>query len=141
AGTFAILANSGCGIPASIAQVRKVIVLGVDGMDPQFVEEHWSSLPNLDRLRRSGEFKRLKTTTPPQSPVAWSTFITGMDPDGHGIYDFVHRDSSTYLPFSSMSRIDEPHRTLSPGPYLFPLSKGRVIALHRGKAFWQVLAQ
>ncbi len=77
----------------------------------------------------------------PKSPVAWSTFITGMDPDGHGIYDFVHRDPATYLPFSSMSKAEEPKHTLSLGPYLFPLSKGRVISLRRGQAFWQILAE
>ena len=137
----ALLFAAGCGLSGSQANGRRVIVLGVDGMDPQFVQQHWSALPNLDRLRRQGDFKPLGTTTPPQSPVAWSTFITGMDPDGHGIYDFVHRDRATYLPFSSMSRAEEPKHTLSLGPYLFPLSKGRVISLRRGQAFWQILAQ
>jgi predicted AlkP superfamily phosphohydrolase/phosphomutase len=118
-----------------------MIVLGVDGMDPEFVQQHWSALPNLERLRHQGDFKPLQTTTPPQSPVAWSTFITGMDPDGHGLYDFVHRDPATYLPFSSMSKTLDPRHTLSLGPYLFPLSKGQVIALRRGKAFWQILQE
>lgn len=131
----------GCTVSRSQANGRRVIVLGIDGMDPQFVRQHWSSLPNLDRFRRDGDFKALQTTTPPQSPVAWSTFITGMDPDGHGIYDFVHRDPATYLPFSSMTRTEEPKHTFSLGPYLFPLSKGQVIALRRGKAFWQLLAE
>ena len=117
-----------------------MIVLGVDGMDPQFVQQHWSDLPNLDRLRHQGDFKPLGTTTPPQSPVAWSTFITGMDPDGHGLYDFVHRDPATYLPFSSMAKAEDPKHTLSLGPYLFPLSKGQVVSLRRGTAFWQILA-
>lgn len=131
----------GCSVSRSQANGARVIVLGVDGMDPQFVEAHWSALPNLDRLRREGDFKPLGTTTPPQSPVAWSTFITGMDPDGHGIYDFVHRDPATYMPFSSMSKTEEPRHTLSLGPYIFPLSKARVIALRRGKAFWEVLSE
>jgi predicted AlkP superfamily phosphohydrolase/phosphomutase len=137
----ALLLTVGCGVSGSQAAGRRVIVLGVDGMDPQFVQQHWNALPNLDRLRRQGDFKPLQTTTPPQSPVAWSTFITGMDPDGHGIYDFVHRDPATYLPFSSMSKAEEPKHTLSLGPYLFPLSKGRVISLRRGQAFWQILAE
>jgi predicted AlkP superfamily phosphohydrolase/phosphomutase len=109
-------------------------------MDPQFVERHWSALPNLARLRRKGDFKALKTTTPPQSPVAWSTFITGMDPEGHGIYDFVHRDPATYLPRSSISKTLEPRYTLPLGPFRLPVSKGQVLALRRGKAFWQILA-
>jgi hypothetical protein len=47
---------------------------------PGFVERHWADLPNLDRLRHRGSYSHLATTTPPQSPVAWSTFITGLDP-------------------------------------------------------------
>ena len=130
---------AGCGISRSQSHAR-VIVLGVDGMDPQFVQQHWSDLPNLDRLRRQGDFRPLATTIPPQSPVAWSTFITGMDPDGHGLYDFVHRDPKTYLPFSSMAKAEDPKHTLSLGSYLFPLSKGQVVSLRLGTAFWQILA-
>jgi len=132
---------AGCGISRSQSNARRVIVLGVDGMDPQFVQAHWSDLPNLDRLRHQGDFRPLATTTPPQSPVAWSTFITGTDPDGHGLYDFVHRDPATYLPFSSMAKAEDPKHTLSLGPYLFPLSKGQVVSLRRGTAFWQILAE
>src|SRR5215471_127050 len=138
AGVFFALA--GCGISRSKPRGTRVIVLGVDGMDPQFVERHWSALPNLARLRRKGDFKALKTTTPPQSPVAWSTFITGMDPEGHGICDFVHRDPATYLPRSSISKTLEPRYKLPLGPFRLPVSKGQVLALRRGKAFWQILA-
>lgn len=118
-----------------------MIVLGVDGMDPKFVERHWSELPNLDKLRHQGDFKPLATVTPPQSPVAWSTFITGMDPAEHGVFDFVHRDPQTLMPFSSMSRNEDPRHALSIGPYLLPLSKAQVISLRKGKAFWQILAE
>jgi len=83
---------------------KKVIVIGVDGMDPGFVERHWTDLPNLDRIRHQGSFSRLATTTPPQSPVAWSTFITGLDPAEHGIFDFVHRDPGTHELFLSTDK-------------------------------------
>jgi predicted AlkP superfamily phosphohydrolase/phosphomutase len=119
---------------------KKLVVIGVDGMDPGFVERHWDSLPNLRKLRDTGGFQRLKTTTPPQSPVAWSTFITGLDPQGHGIYDFVHRDPKTYAPYSSMDRTEEPKLQLSIGSWLIPLSKARVVSLRRGTPFWKVLA-
>ncbi|MBI3664773.1 MAG: alkaline phosphatase family protein [Acidobacteria bacterium] len=109
-----------------------MIVLGVDGMD---------ALPNLDRLRQQGSFQRLATTIPPQSPVAWSTVITGMDPGGHGIYDFVHRDPATRMPFSSMAETAEPGRSLTIGPFVFPLTGGQVRSLRRGRAFWQILAE
>ena len=133
--------SAGCGASGSQANGRKVLVLGIDGMDPNFVAAHWSVLPSLDRLRQSGDFKPLATTMPPQSPVAWSTFITGMDPAEHGIFDFVHRDPATLAPFSSMSKTEDPRHTLSFGPYLLPLSKAHVVALRQGKAFWQILAE
>ena len=72
----------------------------------------WDQLPNLDRLRREGDFKPLATTIPPQSPVAWSSVITGLDPGGHGIYDFVHREPYSRLPFSSMAETTDAARTL-----------------------------
>ena len=110
-------------------------------MDPGFVERHWDSLPNLARLRDRGSFQHLQTTIPPQSPVAWSSFITGLDPDEHGIYDFVHRDAATLQPFSSMSKTEEPRFVLPLGPYRLPLSGANVVSLRRGTAFWQTLAE
>lgn len=118
-----------------------MIVIGVDGMDPGFVERHWSDLPNLAHLRERGSFARLSTTTPPQSPVAWSTFITGLDPAQHGIFDFVHRDPATLEPFSSMSKSEDPRFVLPFGPYQLPLSEARVSLLRKGKAFWQILSE
>jgi predicted AlkP superfamily phosphohydrolase/phosphomutase len=108
-------------------------------MDPGFLERHWKELPSLARLRDTGGFRRLKTTTPPQSPVAWSTFITGLDPTAHGIFDFVHRDPKTMQPFSSMSRTEEPRFKLPLGPYVLPLSSARVETFRKGQAFWQIL--
>jgi predicted AlkP superfamily phosphohydrolase/phosphomutase len=118
----------------------KVIVLGIDGMDPSFVERHWDALPNLRDLRDQGYFGRLRTTAPPQSPVAWSTFITGLDPDQHGIYDFVHRNPVTLQPFSSLSETDDPRFVLPLGPYLLPLSSSHVSSLRHGTPFWRTLS-
>jgi predicted AlkP superfamily phosphohydrolase/phosphomutase len=116
-----------------------MIVIGVDGMDPVFLEEHFSSLPNLARLSRQGAFRRLGTTVPPQSPVAWTSVITGMDPGGHGIFDFLHRNPSTRMPVSSMAETTGPTRTLDIGPYVIPLSGGGVRSLRTGRTFWQLL--
>jgi predicted AlkP superfamily phosphohydrolase/phosphomutase len=121
------------------ARANRLIVLGVDGMDPGFLERHWKALPNLAALRRQGDFRRLATTIPPQSPVAWSTFITGMDPGGHGVFDFVHRDPLRMQLFSSMAETEEPAYNLSIGPYRLPLVAGRVRLLRQGTAFWQLL--
>ena len=119
---------------------RKVIVIGVDGMDPGFVERHWADLPNLARLRGRGSYSHLETTNPPQSPVAWSTFITGLDPGEHGIFDFVHRDPVTLAPYLSTDKTLEPRFTLRLGPYVLPLSRSRVVSLRKGRAFWEYLS-
>jgi predicted AlkP superfamily phosphohydrolase/phosphomutase len=108
-------------------------------MDPGFLERHWSDLPNAARLRDQGGFRRLGTTMPPQSPVAWSTFITGLDPAEHGIFDFVERDPRTMQPFSSMVRTIEPRFKIPLGPYLLPLSSARVETLRKGESFWRML--
>ncbi len=135
-----LLLLAACGHPNSQAHGKRVIVIGVDGMDPNFLERHWSALPNLARLRDSGGLSRLATTTPPQSPVAWSTFITGTDPAEHGLFDFVHRDPATMQPLSSMGETMEPAHQLSIGPYLLPLSGARVRSFRAGQPFWQILA-
>ncbi len=118
-----------------------VIVIGVDGMDPAFVSRHWDDLPNLRNLRDQGSFHKLATTTPPQSPVAWSSLITGLDPAQHGIFDFVHRDAATLQPFSSMSKTIEPRFTLPLGPFVLPLERSKITSLRHGAPFWQTLVQ
>lgn len=119
---------------------HRLIILGVDGMDPHFVERHWSELPNLRRLRDQGSFSTLATTTPPQSPVAWATFSTGLDPAEHGVFDFVHRDPDTLQPMSSFAETLPPAHQFSIGPYVLPLSKARVQSFRTGRTFWEILA-
>lgn len=135
-----LTASAACRAPSS-ANGRQVIVIGIDGMDPAFVERHWADLPNLAQLRVRGSFTRLATTTPPQSPVAWSTFATGLDPAAHGIFDFVDRDPATMQPFLSMAETRPARFILPLGPYELPLSRPKVMSLRRGKAFWQILAE
>ena len=109
-------------------------------MDPSFVARHWDQLPNLRHLRDQGSFSTLGTTTPPQSPVAWSTFSTGLDPIQHGLFDFVHRDPATLQPLSSFAETLPPAHQFAIGPYLLPLSKAQVRSFRTGSTFWQLLA-
>jgi predicted AlkP superfamily phosphohydrolase/phosphomutase len=89
----------------------KVIVLGFDGADANLVRQ-WmdeGKLPNMDRLRRQGCFSPLLPTNPPQTPVSWSAFTTGLDPGKNQIFDFLKRDPDTYAPdFAMMTPIKEP---------------------------------
>jgi len=119
----------------------KILVLGFDGMDPHLTEI-WmkqGKLPSFARLAAKGSFKRLMTSTPPQSPVAWSNFITGMNPGGHGIFDFMHRDPKTYLPIFSASATEEAQKTIRIGDTFLPVKGGTVKNLRKGRAFWQIL--
>lgn len=134
-GTFGVACHSSP--PAG----PKVIVLGFDGLDYELTRQMIASgrLPALARLAGTGGFAPLGTTIPPQSPVAWSTFMTGLDPGGHGIFDFVHRDPKTMQPYLSTARTVPAGRMLRLGPWQVPLSSGRVESLRKGRQFWEVL--
>jgi predicted AlkP superfamily phosphohydrolase/phosphomutase len=120
---------------------KKLIVLGVDGMDPQLLTKFMSEgkMPNFAKLAQEGSFKRLTTSVPPQSPVAWSNVITGMNAGGHGIFDFIHRDPKTMELYFSASRVEAPKHVLHIGSWVIPLGSGSAEQLRQGKAFWQIL--
>ncbi len=85
---------------------KKVIVIGIDGMDPRLSNQLMQSgkMPNLRKLAEAGGFSPLGTSIPPQSPVAWANFINGAGPGSHGLFDFIHRDPKRQVaPFFSMS--------------------------------------
>jgi predicted AlkP superfamily phosphohydrolase/phosphomutase len=120
---------------------RRVIVLGFDGFDYKLTSElmRQGRLPNFARLAQTGSFSSLASTIPPQSPVAWSSFITGRDPGGHGIFDFIHRDPETMVPFLSTTNTTAGSVQLKLGRWQFPLNSGKVELLRRGEPFWEVL--
>jgi len=139
--TFLTVLLSGCGVGKTDTSSKKVMVIGFDGLDPQLLSQYMSEgrLPNFSKLAESGDFKELGTSNPPQSPVAWSNFITGMNPGGHGIYDFIHRDPKTMLPKSSMTESVEAGKTVKIGKWILPISGGEVKNLRHGRAFWNYL--
>src|SRR6266852_7512289 len=57
------------------AQIKRAVILGFDGMDPELADRFIGEgkLPNLATLREHGTFRKLRTTFPAISPVAWST--------------------------------------------------------------------
>jgi len=113
---------------------KKVIVIGLDGLEPGIVEKMLdrAELPNLAKIRAQGSYTRLATTDPAQTPVAWSTFATGTNPGGHGIFDFISRDPQTYLPDAALSRFEAPKNIFSPP---------RVVNQRKGVPVWQTLSQ
>jgi predicted AlkP superfamily phosphohydrolase/phosphomutase len=87
------------GIPKN-ARTRRVVIVGLDGLEPSLTERYMLEgiLPNLSELKDSGSFSRLATTLPALSPVAWSSFQTGVNPGAHNIFDFLTRDKRSCLP-------------------------------------------
>lgn len=120
---------------------KQVIVLGFDGMDYEYTRRlmRQGRMPNFSKVAEAGFFGSLATSVPPQSPVAWSDFMTGMDSGGHGIFDFVHRDPDTMQPYLSTSKTEGSERAIEIGKYKFPLSGGEVKLLRHGTPFWELL--
>jgi predicted AlkP superfamily phosphohydrolase/phosphomutase len=129
------------GNPFKNASARRVVIVGLDGMDPglatRFMQE--GRLPTFQRLAEQGVFRPLDTSNPSMSPVAWSTFSTGVDPSRHGIYDFITRDPCTCAPMLSSTDIKDAKRVLNIGRYMVPLEKPRIKLLRKGTPFWKLL--
>jgi len=116
-----------------VGAARRVLVLGLDGLEPRVVGPmlEAGSLPALARLRALGGYSLVATTFPAQTPVAWSSFATGVNPGGHGIFDFLRRDPATYLPDLSLNRYEQPNAFVPP----------KAVNLRRGVPLWDLLAQ
>ena len=131
------------GTTAPRARIKRLIVVGLDGQDPKLTDRFMKEglLPNFDRLARMGCYRRLRTTFPSLSPVAWSSFSTGTNPGRHNIFDFLDRDRQTYLPLLSSTRVGKVPRFLKIGRYRIPLGKPSLRLLRRSKPFWTILGE
>ena len=135
-------AGLGCSSPAGSGKKgARLLILGFDGMDYLVVSDmiEAGELPNFAKVARGGSFSPLVSSTPPQSPVAWSNFITGKNPGGHGIYDFIARDPKTYMPFLSMAKVTESDKDIKLMGMSIPLSAGKAELLRKGKSWWEIL--
>ncbi|HXI39808.1 MAG TPA: alkaline phosphatase family protein, partial [Bryobacteraceae bacterium] len=125
------------------ARIKKLIFLGLDGFDPGLAERYMAEgkLPNLSRLKEQGSYSKLRTTFPALSPVAWSTFATGVNPAKHNIFDFLNRDLKTYVPELSSSKVRPASRTLKLGKLRIPLSRPSVEMRRKSEPFWKILGR
>lgn len=142
--TVAAAAMTGCGARlVGDPNGKKVIVLGLDGMEPTIIQALMDQgrAPNFKKLAQMGAFKPLQTTMPALSPVAWSSFITGMTPGGHGIPDFIARDPLTYAPFFAIWKPGAGGSSIKLGDYQIPMGGEDVQCLRDGKPFWAYLTE
>lgn len=98
---------------------RKIFVLGLDGASPEVIDSliGEGKLPAFRALRDTGVSGKLRTTIPPITGSAWSSFMTGKNPGKHGIFDFTYRKEGTYD--------------------LSPISA----RMRHGKAFWSIASE
>ena len=123
-------------------KVKRLIVVGLDGFDPAlargFMEE--GRMPNFQKLSEEGCFHELATACPSISPVAWSSYATGVDASRHNIYDFLTRDPCSYLPVLSSTDIRTVPRTLNLGLAKIPWGQRAVYKLlQKSQPFWKLL--
>jgi predicted AlkP superfamily phosphohydrolase/phosphomutase len=125
------------------SRFKRVVILGLDGMDHELTEKMMEEgkLPNLSALRDGGGFRPLGTTVPPLSPVAWSTFQTGVNPGKHNIFDFLTPDLNHYHAKLSSVEIRPPRRSIRLGKYRIPLGKADVRLLRKSQPFWSHLGK
>lgn len=121
--------------------IPRVVIVGYDGLDPDLCDKYMSQgkMPNFTKLKEKGSYKRLGTTYPSLSPVAWSSFATGVNPARHRIYDFLMRNPKTYLPELSSSQVHPPSKSINIGKYHIPLGKPAISFLRKSKSFWKIL--
>jgi predicted AlkP superfamily phosphohydrolase/phosphomutase len=125
------------------ARVKKIIFIGLDGLDPRLTDRFLAEgkMPNLASLAVSGSYKRLRTTFPSLSPVAWSTFATGVNPAKHNIFDFLDRNLRSYVPQLSSARVGKPQRIWKLGRFRIPLSSPTLELRRKSEPFWKTLGK
>lgn len=76
----------------------RTLIIGLDAFDPAFFEKLHTQgkTPHLSKLLEAGGYSRFRVSDPPQSEVSWTSIATGMNPGGHGMFDFVHRNPTNY---------------------------------------------
>lgn len=123
------------------ARARRVVIVGLDGLEPKLVEQYMAEglLPNMSKLQQQGSFTRLGTTLPALSPVAWSSFQTGVNPGAHNIFDFLTRDKRYCLPQLASTETSTFVRSLGLGRLSWKKKKTSVVITRKSQPFWKIL--
>ncbi|MDD5439552.1 MAG: alkaline phosphatase family protein [Candidatus Omnitrophica bacterium] len=90
---------------------RRLVVIGLDGVSYDLLRDlaERGIMPRTAQLIKKGFFKKISSTIPALSSVAWSSIITGSNPGEHGIFGFTDfKDNSTALCFPNFSDIRMP---------------------------------
>ncbi len=86
-----------------------LLIIGFDGATFDLIRP-WAAggyLPNLARLMADGVTADLASTLPPVTSPAWPTFMTGVNPGKHGVFDFIQPHGENFTLVNS-TRIRQP---------------------------------
>ena len=74
-----------------MAEKPRTILIGLDGVPFELLSDlaETGVMPNTKRLISSGTFRKMQSSIPEVSSVAWSSMITGTNPGTHGIFGFT----------------------------------------------------
>lgn len=123
------------------ARTRRVVIVGLDGLEPKLVDRFIAEghLPNLKELSERGSFKRLGTTLPALSPVAWSSFQTGVNPGAHNIFDFLTRDKRHCLPQLASTETTTAKKVVNILGIKLNRAKTSINITRKSQPFWKIL--
>ena len=95
----------------------KLLLIGIDGGTWDLLEPLMArgAMPELARLLERGARGVLRSVSPPLTPAAWATVLTGKNPGGHGIFDFRRTPSR----FAAEQTTEYVSSRLLPRPYLY----------------------
>ncbi|MFK5955418.1 MAG: alkaline phosphatase family protein [Planctomycetota bacterium] len=124
-------------------ETKRLVIIGFDGMDPRLAQRFMDEgrMPNMKALAEEGGFSPLQTAYPSMSPVAWSSFSTGVDASRHNIFDFITRDPCTYMPILSSTEITSAEKALVKigNLELFKRPSSSIRLLRKGIPWWKTL--
>lgn len=73
-------------------------MIGLDGA-PFGLIQRWAEegiLPNLQKMIRRGAFGPLQSSYLPETPIAWTSIVTGKNAGKHGVFDWGERKGDSY---------------------------------------------
>ncbi len=116
---------------------RRLVVIGFDGIDPDLVDRWREHLPVLNDWLSDFSCPRLKTTSPPEPAVYWSSFSSALLPEKHHILGSWTRQQASYEVLWGTNTYSPPEFHEDGGL----LTVGRATSRRRGSTFWQIAAQ
>lgn len=109
--------------------MAKVLVLGLDGFNPDFVMKWSNDLPNLISIHKEGIWGNLESTIPPAPSTAWTSALCGKNPGFFGFWDYHYRDDFSYHEQKRVSA-EIIHSRVKPLYNLLPYMEQRTVIIN-----------